>query len=130
MPRLGQLVPGPLKPYARRLLRSLRPATTDAPLSPEDGRGELQAKTYAMTFVAGQAKAAPVRVTNRGQAVWSSRGTHPMALSFQWMTSRKIPLDGPAATVEFPAAVYPGESVDVPATLIAPDRVGRFLVGI
>ncbi len=130
MSRLGQLVPGPLKPIARRLVRSLRPATTDAPLSAEDARGELQAKAYALTFVTGEAKAAPVRVTNRGQAVWSSRGTHPVALSVQWTTSRKVPLDGPPVTVEFPVAVYPGESVDVPATLIAPDRVGRFLVGI
>ena len=130
MSRLGQLVPGPLKPFAKRLLRSLTPAMTDAPLSPADGRGELQAKAYALTFVTGEAKAAPVRVTNRGQAVWSSRGTHPVALSFQWTTSRKVPLDGPPVAVEFPAAIYPGESVDVPATLIAPDRVGRFLVGV
>ena len=130
MPRLGPLVPGPLKPLARRLLRRLRPATTDAPLAAADCRGELQAKRYSVSVEAGQAKAFPVRVTNLGPATWSSRGTHPVTLQFAWATSRKVPLDLPAVTVGFPAAIHSGESVEVPATLIAPDRVGRFLVGI
>ena len=93
MPRLGPLVPGPLKPLARRLLRALRPATTDAPLAEADCRGELQAKHYAVVIEAGQAKPFAVRVTNLGPAAWSSRGTHPVTLQLAWMTSRKVPLD-------------------------------------
>ncbi len=130
MPRLGQLVPGPLKPLARRLRHALNPVTTDAPLAADDCRGELQAKAYTLSVEAGKAQPVAVRVTNRGGAVWSSRGTHPVTLQFTWTTSRKLPLDVPALTVEFPAAIYPGESVEVPATLIAPDRVGRYLVGV
>ena len=130
MPRLGQFVPGPLKPLAKRLRRALKPATTDAPLAADNCLGELQAKAYTFSVEAGQSKGVAVRVTNRGRAVWSSRGTHPVALHFNWTTSRKLPCDVPAVTAEFPAAVHPGESVEVPATLIAPDRVGRFLVGV
>ena len=130
MPRLGPLVPGPLKPLAKRLVRALRPATTDAPLAEADCRGELQAKHYAVVIEAGQAKPFAVRVTNLGPAAWSSRGTHPVTLQLTWATSRKVPSDVPVVSVEFPAAIHPGESVEVPATLVAPDRVGRFLVGV
>ena len=86
MPRLGEYLPAALRPYARgvkRWARALRPATTDAPLRPEDCRGELLLKAYAVTFQQGETLPCPVRVTNHGQAVWSSGGTHPVRLNFR-----------------------------------------------
>lgn len=125
MPRLG-----PLTPLAQRVRRALAPATTDAPLTGDGCRGELRAKAYSVRVEAGQKLACPVRVTNLGPAAWSPRGTRPVTLQFTWATSRKVPFDVPVVTVEFPAAVYPGESLEVPATLIAPGQVGRYLIGV
>jgi SAM-dependent methyltransferase len=130
MPRLGDLVPGPLRPYARSAKRWLKPGTTDAPLSSADAHGELQLKQYATAFEAGKPTAVPVRVTNRGGVPWSGRGSHPVSLKFRWTTSRRQPLEKPVITAELPTPIYPGEAVEVPVTLTAPTTVGRCLVEI
>ena len=133
MPRLGEMVPGPLRPYAKaakRWFRALKPATTDAPLAPADCRGELRLKRYAVTVEQGTTFAAPVQVTNHSQAVWSSHGSHAVTLRYRWTTSRKALMGVPDVTVTFPAAIFPGETVEVPATLTAPDALGRALIDV
>ena len=129
MSRLGAMVPGPLRSYLRAARRRLKPGTTDAPLAPADAHGELQLRQYSAAFEAGRVGSVPVRVTNRGGAVWSGRGSYPVRLQFRWLTTRRQPLGVPAVAVDLPP-VYPGESVDVPATLTGPNSVGRCLVEI
>jgi SAM-dependent methyltransferase len=71
-----------------------------------------------------------LRLRNHGPSAWSSQGQCPVQLRACWRTSRKKPTDRTDAIVGLPWAVHPGESLDIPATLPAPDAVGQFLLEV
>lgn len=131
MVRLAALVPAPLRPLARKVrdaVRGPRRAPLDHVLDPDDCRAAIE--PTASTFVLERTATAitRVRVRNLGSAVWSSTGRHPLDLTARWLSPKREPVDAPVARFPLSAPVGPGEAVEVPVTLTAPDFLGHFLV--
>jgi ubiquinone/menaquinone biosynthesis C-methylase UbiE len=133
MAGLSRFVPEALRPLAKgaqRFVRSLNPVELNAALLPKDCRGELQAKRYVLLLEQGEAVASPIRITNHGQAIWSSQGKCPVRLVFRWLSNRREPLSIPPILVNFDVPIYPGETVDIPVTITGPDFNGHALIEV
>lgn len=128
---LVRVVPGPLRPLARRartLARRLQRLPLDRTLTPAEARAGIEPVSGTFLVERGQTFGCPVRVTNRGPAVLSSHGRHGVHLMARWIGPRGKPLDLPAATFGLPHPVAPGETVPVNARLTAPEFLGQFRV--
>ena len=131
MVRLAALVPPPLRPLARRVrdaLRGARRTPLDNVLDPADCRAAVVPASSTFLLERNATLPCPVRVRNLGSAVWSSDGRHPLTLTARWLSPKREPVDAPAARFPLPSPVGPGEEVEVPAALTAPDFLGHFLV--
>ncbi len=131
MAGLTASVPAPLRPLAvklRDVVRTLSKPLLDRILSVADRQGRIEPRVMSFVLQKGETVSCPIRITNYGNAIWSSAGTYPLVLSFRWLSARKEPLDVATVRVPLPTPVYPGESVEVPVALIAPDFVGHCLV--
>ncbi len=131
MARLAPFIPAPLRSvYAslRRFPRGFLVVRCDAPLT--EPRASIQSLTPPVIVERGATFSIMLRVRNHGSTAWSSQGDCPVQLRALWRTSRKQPTDRRAAIIGLPRAVHPGESLDIPATLTAPDAVGQFLLEV
>ena len=131
MAGLTASVPAPLRPLAvklRDVVRTLSKPSLDRILSVVDRQGRIEPRVMSFVLQKGETVPCPIRITNHGNSIWSSTGIYPLVLSLRWLSARKEPLDVATMRVPLPTPVYPGESVEVPVSLIAPDFLGHCLV--
>lgn len=133
MPRLATLVPPPLRPLAKKLRDYLRPADRtplDVVLPAVDCQAIVEAQPGTFLIQRRASATGCVRIHNRGSVVWSSHGQHPIHLTLRWLSPRKEPIEFPITRFPLPLAVQPGQMLEVPITLTAPDFLGHFLVEV
>ena len=130
MPGLGRFVPAALRPYLRSAYRGLVPKTLDRPLTADECRGRLLCAQRSFLWQQDEAAVCPIRIHNDSVMVWSSRGTHPVTVTLTWLTSRRAPLGVPQTVVNLPMPIYPGETLDIPAAIVAPAFNGHGLIEV
>jgi hypothetical protein len=77
-------------------------------------------------FEAGKAATVPLTITNLGKGLFPAAGAYPVDLGYHWVdpTGKAVVWDG--ARTKLPADLGPGQSVTIPASVVAPDKGGAF----
>ena len=115
-------------PELRRLLRRFAIVHCDEPLV--NPRAAIHALTPPVIVERGATFTIALRVQNLGREAWTSQGQCPVQLRAKWRTSRKQPTDRRDFLIGLPRAILPGDTLDIPASLAAPDAVGQFLLEV
>ena len=85
----------------------------------------VYAPTPVRPVAVGQTFTVPVRVTNTGTLTWSQSGRCAPVLGYHWYQGQtRVAFD--AEGTPLPAPVAPGQSVELVATVVAPDIPGRY----
>ena len=90
---------------------------------------DLQSSVKSLEFRPGQSMVVPVTLRNTGSTTWASAGKYPVTISYKWFDrGKQLPIEGERTL--FPRAVKPGESVDVPVKVTAPQSGTDLVVKI
>lgn len=109
-------------------------ATRAAVAAPPPSPAAAYAPTVPDEWEAGQRVTIPVRVTNVGSDTWNPAGYFPVVVRAQFVAlkteqHRQLPR-GARTYLNLPAAVPPGGSAEVTATLETPSATGRYVLEI
>lgn len=79
-------------------------------------------------LLAGRTDYRSIRIRNAGLFPWSSRGTHPLLLSYHWSdaTGNIVVFEG--CRTSFPIDVAPGREITIPVQLQAPTEPGSYVL--
>jgi hypothetical protein len=80
-----------------------------------------------VSLAPGELRGIPVHITNTGRMGWDSNASPPFYLSYHWLDAdarRVVSYDGARTAFDHPIA--PAASVDLVATVRAPDHPGRY----
>jgi hypothetical protein len=92
-------------------------------------RADYSGAVNSLTLRPGQTVLLPVKIRNLGAMMWSSEGTHPIALSYHWGDPRSggfVVWDG--VRTRLPLEVPPGSELGLNAHIRAPGVIGRYVL--
>ena len=90
--------------------------------SDADWYGAVYSAPTALNLVSGRSADVTLDVRNEGRITWVTSGAHPFALGYRWLSADGGQvLDLPAAQVDLPHEVRPGETVQLRARLQVPN---------
>ncbi|MFO0851159.1 MAG: class I SAM-dependent methyltransferase [Gemmataceae bacterium] len=113
----------------RGVKRALVPPGT-APLSAADFVGSVAFVDPPVAVAAGRPAPWSVRVTNAGGQAWPAAGAHSVGLWAEWSTPHTGRPFGDRHQFPLPAAIYPGEPVELPLPVPTPGFVGDFALTV
>jgi O-antigen ligase len=115
---LGVLVAGTVLLAIHNPIFDLRLATE----SDADWYGAAYAAPPSLILLPDASASIGLDVRNEGRIVWTSRGNHPFALGYRWLTADgEGVLDVSPGEVRLPHDVAPGETVHLQTTVAVPN---------
>lgn len=125
---LGAMVPGPLRPAAKRVrafVRGLRPVAHDRPLA-ADCRAAVRAERAVGLAEAGRPFGVNLRITNHSPHVISPVGPHPVGVAAFWQSYAGEPCDWVDGFAPLSRPLWPGEELSHEFRFTAPDSLGDY----